>query len=123
MPVSNMLTSAVVSEFFRQSVIDEEKFVAVSPDPHEEIIRFDISVNEVLVVYELDTADHLVSQHQHRLHGEPPGAKVEEVLQGGAKQIHDEDVVVTFGTIPADVRDANTALKILIFQLSSAMHK
>ena len=110
-----MLTSAVISKFFGQSVVNEEKFVAVSADPHEKIVRFDISVNEVLVVYELDPADHLVGQHQHRFHGEPPGAKVEQVLQGGTKQVHDQDVVIAFRTIPTDVRDANAALKLLIF--------
>ena len=55
-----MLASAVISEFLGQAVIDEEKFVAMSSNPHQEIIRLDISVNKVLVVYELNTSDHLV---------------------------------------------------------------
>ena len=60
LPISNVLTRAVISEFLGQAVIDEEKFVAMSSNPHQEIIRFDISVNKVLVVYELDASDHLV---------------------------------------------------------------
>ena len=82
----------------------------MSSDPHEEIVRFDISVNEILVVYELDATDHLVGQHKHRFHGEPPGTEVEQVFQGGAKQVHDQDVVVPLRTVPVDVRDADTAL-------------
>ena len=60
LPISNVLTRAVISEFLGQAVIDEEKFVAMSSNPHQEIIRLDISVNKVLVVYELDASDHLV---------------------------------------------------------------
>lgn len=60
LPISNVLTRAVISEFLGQAVIDEEKFVAMSSNPHQEIIRLDISVNKVLVVYELNTSDHLV---------------------------------------------------------------
>lgn len=60
LPISNVLTRAVISEFLGQAVVDEEKFVAMSSNPHQEIIRLDISVNKVLVVYELNTSDHLV---------------------------------------------------------------
>ena len=80
-----MLASAVISEFLGQTVVDKEEFVAVSSNPHQEIIRFDISVNKVLVVYELNASDHLVGQHQHRFHGESSGTKVEQILQGGSK--------------------------------------
>lgn len=59
-PISNVLSSAVISEFLGQAVVDEEEFVAMSSNPHQEIIRLDISVNKVLVVYELNTSDHLV---------------------------------------------------------------
>ena len=55
-----MLASAVISELLGQTVVDKEEFVAVSSNPHQEIIRFDISVNKVLVVYELDASDHLI---------------------------------------------------------------
>ena len=60
LPISNVLTRTVISEFLGQAVVDEEKFVAMSSNPHQEIIRLDISVNKVLVVYELNTSDHLV---------------------------------------------------------------
>ena len=64
-----MLPSPVVPVFFGQSEIDEEQFVAVSPDPHEKVVWLDVSVDEVLVVHVLDATNHLVGQHQDCLHG------------------------------------------------------
>ena len=64
-----MLPGPVVPVFFGQSEIDEEQFVAVSPDPHEKVVWLDVSVDEVLVVHVLDATNHLVGQHQDCLHG------------------------------------------------------
>ena len=33
--------------------------IAVPPNAHEEVVWFDVSVNEVLVVYILNTTNHL----------------------------------------------------------------
>ena len=33
-PISNVLSSAVISEFLGQAVVDEEEFVAMSSNPH-----------------------------------------------------------------------------------------
>ena len=60
---------------------------------------------------ELDPADHLVGQHEHGLHGEPPGAEVEEVLEARTQQVHHQHVVVSLLSVPSDVRDANATLK------------
>lgn len=65
LPVGNVLTGSIIPEFFGQSVINEEKFVAMSADSHEEVIWFYVSVDEVLVMDEFNAPNHLVSQHQH----------------------------------------------------------
>jgi len=49
---------------------------------------WNLPVNKVLVVNILDPADHLVGQYHNRLHGEPPGAEVEQVLEGGTHHEH-----------------------------------
>ena len=108
LPVGNVLTGSVVPEFLGQSVIDEEKFVTVSANTHEKIVGFNVSVDEVFVMNEFNAAYHLVSQHQHRFHGEPSGAEIEQILQGGTQQIHDQDIVVPFWTVPANMWNANT---------------
>lgn len=45
----------------------------------------------------------LVSKHQHSLQAELPVAKIEQVLQAGAKQVQHHDIVVAFYSIPSDV--------------------
>ena len=47
-------------------------------------------------------------------HGKPPGAKVEEVLQRGPEEIHDEDIVVLFLSEPPDVRNSDATLQDLV---------
>ena len=64
---------------------------------------WNLPVNKVLVVNILDPADHLVGQYQNRLHGEPPGAEVEQVLEGPR-------CIVPFLSVPQDVGDTHSAL-------------
>ena len=80
-----MLAGTVVPEFLGQSVINEEKFVTVSANSHEEIIWFNVSVDEVLIMDEFDPTDHLVGKHQHRFHGESPWTEIEQILQRGTQ--------------------------------------
>lgn len=56
-----------ISILLSKAIIDAEDLARASPASHEEVIWFDISVDKVLVVEVLDSADHLVAQHQHRL--------------------------------------------------------
>ena len=84
----------------------------MSANSHKEVVGFDVSVDEVLVMNEFNATYHLVGQHQHRFHGEPSGAEIEQILQGGTQQIHDQDIVVPFWTVPANMWNANTTWKI-----------
>lgn len=38
----------------------------MSTDAHEEVVGLDVTMDERLAVDVLDTADHLVGEHQHR---------------------------------------------------------
>jgi len=80
-PVGNMLTRSVVPVLFSKAEVYYEHLVAMTSNPHQEVIRFDVSVDEVFVVNVFDAADHLIREHQNCLHREPSGAEVEEVLQ------------------------------------------
>jgi len=71
-------------------------------------------MDEVFVVYVFDATNHLVSQHQYGFHREPPGAKVEQILQGRAKKIHHQHIVIFLLAEPADVGDADATLKDLV---------
>ena len=67
-------------------------------------------MDEVLAVDVLDPRDELVGEQEDRLEGEPPRAKVEEVLQARAEELHDHDVEVALGAAPLDGGDADAAL-------------
>ncbi len=58
----------------------------------------------------LDARDHLVGEHEHGLRREAPRAEVEEVLEAGPEQVHDQDVAAPLAAEPADARDAHAAL-------------
>ena len=106
-----MLPRPVVPVFLRQTEVYQEELVAVPSDAHQEVVRLDVAVDEVLVVDILDPPNHLVGQHEDGLHGEPPGAEVEEVLKAGAEQVHDQHIVVALLPIPAYVGYPDTSLK------------
>ena len=108
------MTSPVVSVFLGQSKVYQEQFVAVSTNPHQKVVWLDVAVDEVLVVDVLDSPDHLISQHEHSLHGEPPGAEVEEVLEAGSEKVHDQDIVVPLRPIPPNVGNAYPTLEDLV---------
>uniref|UniRef100_A0A182UE34 Uncharacterized protein n=1 Tax=Anopheles melas TaxID=34690 RepID=A0A182UE34_9DIPT len=107
LPVRDVDAGAEVAVLLRQAEVDQEQLVAVPPDPHQEVVRLDVPVDEVLHVQILQPADHLVDQHQHGLDCEVPAAEVEQILERGAEQIHHQHVVAALLPEVADVRDAD----------------
>lgn len=106
--VSLCLPGAGVPVLFGQPEVDQEELVAVPSDAHEEVVGFDVSMDERFAVDELDAADHLVGEHQHRLDREPAVAEVEEVLQGGPEQVHDQHIVLLFLAIESKTKTTFT---------------
>jgi len=93
--------------------------------PNEEIVRLDVSVDQVLLVDRLNpgelqgtlvsaadqetmdtTTHHLLCNHHCGLDGESPVAVVKEILETGAEQVDDEDVVQTLLAKVVDIGDA-----------------
>uniref|UniRef100_A0A182QU92 Uncharacterized protein n=1 Tax=Anopheles farauti TaxID=69004 RepID=A0A182QU92_9DIPT len=114
LPVRDVDARAEVAVLLRQPEVDQEQLVAVAPDPHQEVVRLDVAVDEVLHVQVLEPPDHLVDQHQHRLDREVPAAEVEQILERRAEQIHHQHVVATLLPEVPDVRDANAARQHLV---------
>ena len=66
---------------FAQSKIDhvaDRTLVAVA---HKEIVRFHVTVDEVVGVHVLEAGDHLISQHAHGLQSELTAAVLEQILE------------------------------------------
>lgn len=74
---------------------------------NQEVIRFHVPVDEVVVVQELQSLDHLVRDHQRRLNREFTLAKIEGVFQTWTQEVHDHGVVVSFDTKPVDCWDSS----------------
>ena len=72
-----------------KSEVDQKDLVTGLVETDAEVIRLNVSVDEVSVVNILNTSDHLVDQHQNCLQGELSECVLEETLQGGAHEIHD----------------------------------
>ena len=101
--VRDVLPRPVVPVLLGKTKVYQEELVTVPSDPHQEVVGLDVAVDEVLVVDILDPPNHLVGQHEDGLHGEPPGAEVEEVLEAWTKKVHDEHIVVPLLPVPAYV--------------------
>lgn len=59
----------------------------------DEVVRLDVSVDEVALVYRLNSGQHLLGHHYNRLDCESATAVVKEVFERRAEKINDEDVV------------------------------
>lgn len=54
--------------------------MGLSLQPHQEVLGFDVSVDEVLRMEILDPLEHLVTQHQGSLEGEFPTAQGMKII-------------------------------------------
>lgn len=78
--------------------------VGLLPHTHEKVFRLDVPMDEAARVQELHSRHQLIPQHQHRLEGQLAAAKRKQVLEGGAKQVHNHHVVVSFLGEPMHLR-------------------
>lgn len=72
---------------------------------NDEVVGFDVAVDEVSLVDGLDAGEHLLGDHDDGLDGESAAAVVEEVLERGAEEVDDEDVVKTLLAKVVDIGD------------------
>lgn len=102
-----------VSILLRHSKVDNMdnvcSFCARSAD--KEVVRFNVAVDEVLLVNSLDASDHLFGRHAHRFDRKLPPTHVEEVLQAESKEVNDENIMQAFLAEVVDLRDPNTTRK------------
>ena len=83
---------------------------------YQEVIRFNIAVNDALIVDFFDAFDHLDADVQNGFQIETAFARLEQVLNRGAKQVHhhDVEVVVGYGAVSPDVVERRHASYIQI---------
>jgi hypothetical protein len=87
LPVRDMEVGLWVTVFLGQSKIDNIDLVTTLSDAHEEVVGFDITVDEGLGVDVLDARDELIGEEENSLQGELSITEVEKILQTWAEEI------------------------------------
>jgi len=67
-------------------------FLSLRMDYHEEVVRFDVAVQEGLAVYILEAREHLLAHHEHSLERETTVTVIEKILERGTQQLLYHDV-------------------------------
>ena len=75
--VRNMLASLGVAEPLCQTEINNVYVVLLLADANEEVVRLDITMEEVPRMDKLNSLEHLIGQHKHCFQGEFAFAVVE----------------------------------------------
>ena len=102
-----MLASLGVAEPLCQTEINNVYVVLLLADADEEVVRLDITMEEVPRMDKLDSLEHLIGQHKHCFKGEFAFAVVEKVLKTWSEQVDDHDIVVALNTEPVYVRNTH----------------
>ena len=98
----------------RQAEVNDMDIVLAAADADQVVVRLDVAVQEPARVDVFDPLDELVGKHEHSVEGELAVAVVEEVLEAGAQQVHDERRVVTFLAHPENLRCTQAILQQLV---------
>lgn len=107
--VRNVEVGFWVAVFLGQAKVDAVDLIAAFSNPHQEVVRLDVAMDEGLGVDILDARNELIHEQKNRLERKFAVAEVEQVFQAGPQQIVDHGIVVAFGAEPANEWDANTA--------------
>ena len=83
--VWNMLASLGITVSLSQSEVDDVDDVLLLAMTDQKVIRFHVSVDEMVVVQEFESLNHLVGNHQSGFDREFALAEVESVLQTGSQ--------------------------------------
>ena len=102
-----MLSSLGVSESLSKAEVNHVQQMLFFVYSYQEVIRLHVSMQEMVVMQELNPLHHLVSQHQHCLQRKLPLAEGHEILQAGTQQVHDHRVIVTLHSEPVDRWNTN----------------
>ena len=112
--VWNVKVGFGVTVFLCQTKVDDVDLVPSLADAHQEVVGFDVTVDEGLGVNVLDARDELIGEQENSLQGKFAVAEVKEILQAGPQQIEHHGVVVAFGTEPTNEGNANTTRQGLV---------
>lgn len=97
-----------------QTKVDDVNLVATLADAHQEVVGLDVAVDEGFGMNVLDAGDELIGQEENGLERELAVAKIEQILQAGAKEVQNHGIVIALGTEPTNEGNANTTSEGLV---------
>ena len=109
-----MLACFHVNVAFCNSEIHDKYCVLLFTSADQEIVGFDIAMNQAAFVDALGSRNHLMCHHCDGMRRERPVAEIEEVLKRGTEQVQDHDVVFAFEAKPVNVGHADRTLQALV---------
>ena len=111
-----MLLGLRVTVLLSHAEVDQMNVVRIglAGPTDQEVVRLDITVDQIMRVQVLDQSNHLHSDLDNSFHGELPAAPVEQVLQGGAQKVNYQDVVQALLTEVVRVWDIGRPVKNLV---------
>lgn len=112
--VWNVLPCPRVAVPLGQPEVDDVHVVLPLPEAHEKVVGLDVPVQVQPRVDVLDSLDHLVGQHQHRLQTEFPSAFPEKFFEAASERIHDHNVSFFVLAEPVHLRDADAVVQNLV---------
>ena len=98
-----MFASFGVFITFTQSKVDHEADRTLVSVSHKEVVRFHVTVDEVVGVHVFEAGDHLISQHAHGLQSELAAAVLEQIFERVAEKLHDHGLVIAFNSVPLNI--------------------
>ena len=100
-----------VTAFSSEAQVDDIHLVPIPPCTHQDILRFDVTVNDILRVNILKATEKLVGKHQDCLEGELAMAEFEEVLQTRSQKVEHHNIIFAFEHVVVNAWNTDTASK------------
>ena len=100
-----------VATFRCESQVGHINLIPLLPHTHQAIFWFDISVDEIIGMDIIQTANELVGEHQNGFKREGATTVIEKVFQTGTQQIKHHRVIFTLGRIEVYTWNTSTTRK------------
>lgn len=101
-------SSVRIAKLLCQAEVNSIKYISLLANSHEEIIWLNIAMEKAFGMDVLDSRDGLVGDKEDSLERETSVAIVQQILEGWAKKIVDQRIVVALLPKPQDSRYSNT---------------
>jgi len=112
--VGNVAHGLGVKVLLGQTEINDVDNLGLRLQSNEEVIGFDVTVDEALLMDEFDALEKLVCDHQDSLNRELSTTKLEKIFETRTKKIHNKNVIVSLDTPVPDGRDSDPTIKQLV---------